>query len=320
MVIKKCIECNNNFISKPSAKRRFCSRFCYGKQVSNRQKGDNNPNYQRGFLQKGKKNHSFKHGLAKTNIYNTWRSMLKRCNDKNHKSYKRYGGRGIIILWNSFEEFRDDMYESYLKHQKENKNTTIERINNNGNYCKKNCRWATPKEQARNRVGNKLISFRGKTKTGAEWAEELGFDRHVIYFRIKKWGIEKALTKPLCIKKVTLEQLLKESDIISIHIPLSGNEGFFTKDMFKQMKQSAFLINTSRDAVIEKGALLFTLEYNIIAGAAVDFIDDEELLNYSKTHANLILTPHLGGATVEDMSLTKEFIRRKMKKYLNENM
>ena len=43
MVIKKCIECNNNFISKPSAKRRFCSRFCYGKQVSNRQKGDNNP-------------------------------------------------------------------------------------------------------------------------------------------------------------------------------------------------------------------------------------------------------------------------------------
>ena len=86
-----------------------------------------------------------------------------RCNNpKNHK-YPRYGGRGIKFLWNSFEEFRDDMHESYLEHVKKfGKNTSIERIDVNGHYCKGNCRWATAKEQSEN-LGRDTKFKKGQT-------------------------------------------------------------------------------------------------------------------------------------------------------------
>src|SRR3990167_4465109 len=100
MVTKKCLECPKSFISKPSSNRKYCSRGCYGKVTSKRQVGENNPFY--------------KTGLGSSNFYNVWRGMLKRCNNKKHKSYKRYGGRGIKVLWKSFEDFKDDMYKSYL--------------------------------------------------------------------------------------------------------------------------------------------------------------------------------------------------------------
>lgn len=111
--------------------------------------------------------------------------------------------------------------------------------------------------------------------------------------------------------------LCKESNILSLHIPLPGNEGFFTRAMFQQMKPTAYLINTSRDGVIEKGALKWALENKIIAGAAVDFTDDEELVHYARDHDNLILTPHIGGCTYEDMEKTEEFITNKVEEYIN---
>ena len=116
-----------------------------------------------------------------------------------------------------------------------------------------------------------------------------------------------------------LNNLLEESDIISLHIPLPGNEGFFTKEMFQMMKPTSYLINTSRDGVIEKGDLLYALQNGIIAGAAIDFIDDPDLVEYAKHHNNLILTNHIGGATHEDMARTEEFIINQINNYLNEN-
>ncbi len=116
-----------------------------------------------------------------------------------------------------------------------------------------------------------------------------------------------------------LEKLLRNSDIVSIHIPLPSNEGFFTDAMFGFMKSSAHLINTSRSKVIQEGALLKALQDNIIAGAAVDFVDDDRLREYARENNNLILTNHIGGMTFEDRKRTDEFIHNAVENFINDN-
>lgn len=87
------------------------------------------------------------HGMHGTRTYRTWRSMLQRCYDPNMPSYEDYGGRGITVCkrWRrSFENFLADMGERPAE-------MTLDRINNNKSYSKKNCRWADKWTQARNR-------------------------------------------------------------------------------------------------------------------------------------------------------------------------
>ena len=120
--------------------------------------------------------------------YNTWVHLKARCRNPRDKYYKDYGGRGITYdpRWNSFNAFWEDMKDGYQD------NLSIDRIDNNGDYCKENCRWATMKEQQANKRPSKttaiLITHNGMTKNLTEWAEYLGVSRGTPHWRLKHRG------------------------------------------------------------------------------------------------------------------------------------
>lgn len=154
--------------------------------------------FQKGHRLNIKNKYAFKHGFDGTHFCRVFSRMKERCNNKNKDNFNSYGGRGIKVLWKSFEDFKNDMYDSYLEHLNKNghKNTQIERIDVNGNYCKENCKWATIKEQSLNRRTNVFISFNNKRKTISEWAEEMGITRSAMRYRIlkSKFSLEESLT------------------------------------------------------------------------------------------------------------------------------
>ena len=92
------------------------------------------------------------HGDAFKRLYSIYRGILDRCNNPNATGYHNYGGRGIKCEWDTYEDFRADMEESYYKHVEEygEEDTEIDRIDNDGNYCKDNCHWVTHREQCNN--------------------------------------------------------------------------------------------------------------------------------------------------------------------------
>lgn len=99
-----------------------------------------------------------KHGMTNTRFYNIYKHIYRRCNDTNNDRYNQYGGRGIKCHWKTFEEFKEDMYESYLEHfNTHDGDTSIDRIDVNGDYCKENCRWLTNREQQANKQNTEPI-------------------------------------------------------------------------------------------------------------------------------------------------------------------
>lgn len=140
-----------------------------------------------------------KHGMSRTRFYRVFRDLKQRCENKKNIQFHLYGGRGIKCEWKSFEGFKNDMYESYLKHKKkypEYKNTSIDRKDNNGNYCKKNCRWATHKDQQNNKSTTPYVTYKGKTLKRTEWSKITGVPVYSIYNRIKAgWPLDKVFSK-----------------------------------------------------------------------------------------------------------------------------
>lgn len=123
------------------------------------------------------------HGRSGTRTYDIWCGMRKRCSDSKSNKFHLYGGRGIRVCqrWNRFEEFFADMGECPPR-------MSIDRINSDGNYEPGNCRWATPKQQARNTKTNIYLTIRGETLTKAEWAERAGIDQRAFHKRLHGLG------------------------------------------------------------------------------------------------------------------------------------
>lgn len=117
-------------------------------------------------------------------LYATWNNMMSRCYNHNSTSYKRYGALGITVCdrWHTFELFVEDIGE------RPSKLHSVDRIKNNLGYFKENCRWATDKEQARNRISNKLLMVDGVVKPLCEWSELSGISADVINKRFDKHG------------------------------------------------------------------------------------------------------------------------------------
>ena len=125
--------------------------------------------------------------------YKVWHDIKRRCDIKTHKSFHNYGGRGITYAkkWETFAGFWEDMGPSYEK------GLSIDRIDNNGNYCKENCRWVDMKTQIRNRRVSILHTINGVSKTLAEWGEDYGMKYEAVASRVfAGMPLEEALTKP----------------------------------------------------------------------------------------------------------------------------
>lgn len=139
-------------------------------------------------------NMSRSHGMTETRIYSIWCNMRVRCQNTNTPQFKNHGGRGISVCdrWQCFENFYADMGDPPSNIH------TIDRIDNDGNYCPDNCRWATPKEQSCNTRANHVVDYDGKSMNISQWAEYLGISGHVIHSRIRRgWTIERSLSTPL---------------------------------------------------------------------------------------------------------------------------
>lgn len=141
-------------------------------------------------------------GVKKSRLYRTWSSMIQRCRNNKSPVFASYGGRGIAVCprWSSFELFRDDMEEEYRGHSRlfTEKNTTLERKDNNKGYFKENCCWTTREGQASNRRSNHLITCKGKTQTLSKWSREVGVSVSTLRNRIGSgWDIDKALETPI---------------------------------------------------------------------------------------------------------------------------
>jgi len=93
------------------------------------------------------------HWLSNTEIYKAYVAIISRCYNNNHKQYYLWWWRWIRCEWNTFEEFYSDMKDSWKKW------LSIDRINNNWNYCKDNCRWVDDFVQANNKRNTKFIEW-----------------------------------------------------------------------------------------------------------------------------------------------------------------
>lgn len=139
------------------------------------------------------------HGGRKTRLYNIWSNMKQRCINPKGTMFEYYGGRGIAVCpdWlNSFSSFQNWALSSGYTDE-----LTLDRLDNDGDYCPENCHWIPMFEQAKNRRNIHNLTFNGKTMSVTEWGDVTGFGYHVIKDRLRHgWSVERTLTEPIAHK------------------------------------------------------------------------------------------------------------------------
>lgn len=124
--------------------------------------------------------------------YRAWLRMWDRVRGYTDRDRKHYSERGIAVCdrWKEFENFLEDM--GFRP-----EGMTLDRKDNDKGYSKENCRWATMKDQGRNRSSNRNVTFNEETLCLSEWAERTGIDKRTLRSRLEKgWSVEDALTVP----------------------------------------------------------------------------------------------------------------------------
>ena len=131
------------------------------------------------------------HLMTGSSEYGIWGNMLYRCNTETSPLYHLYGGRGVSVSdsWNSFDTFISDMGK------RPSDGHSIDRIDVNGNYCKENCRWATKKEQSRNRTNSVYIFIDGRKLQVDDYCEIYGVSKMAIKNRVRRgWSNDRIIS------------------------------------------------------------------------------------------------------------------------------
>lgn len=157
--------------------------------------------YERSTVQRGTGHSMHRHGGSVGGVgptYCAWSNMWTRCTNPNYAKWDRYGGRGITVdpAWEDYAVFLSDMGEKP-------EGMSLDRIDNDANYEKANCRWATKHQQMNNRSTNKRYEHAGEDLTLSEWATRTGIPYSVLHSRLCRYGwvVERALTTPSRVKK-----------------------------------------------------------------------------------------------------------------------
>lgn len=133
--------------------------------------------------------------LERKKLYQVWNGMRARTENKNNHAFKDYGARGIKLCeeWKEFENFRIWALQNGYK-----EGLSIEREDNDGDYCPENCKWADNETQANNKRSSRKIKYNGEIKTVNQWAKQYGINRATLTERLNKgMTIEEAIQKPI---------------------------------------------------------------------------------------------------------------------------
>lgn len=139
-----------------------------------------------------------KHGGAKIGqtdrLYGIWKNMKRRCSSPKDSHYEVYGKKGVCVCneWQDYSNFKEWAYANGYDEAAEYGQCTIDRIDNDGDYCPDNCRWVNRVVQANNTSRNRYVEFEGKKLTIAEFARAMNIDKNHAWYYVDKFDREVA--------------------------------------------------------------------------------------------------------------------------------